>query len=113
MLAESLSISTGLGMGPLIDRVVSLQERAQAQPARAPVYPNGLSLREVEVLRLIATGKTDREIGDELFISARTVNHHVGSILNKTNTANRAEAAAYAATNGLIEPAEPDTSTSI
>ena len=111
MLKESLSISTDLGMLPLIDRVVALQDQVESQPTKAPAYPDGLSLREVEVLRLIAAGKTDREIGDELFISARTVNHHVGNILNKTNTANRAEAAAYAATNGLTALSGPDPST--
>ena len=63
--------------------------------------PDGLTQREVEVLQLIAAGKTDREIADELFISARTVGYHVSNILNKTTSANRTEAATYASRNGL------------
>jgi NarL family two-component system response regulator LiaR len=55
-----------------------------------------LTQREVEALRLIARGKSNREIAEELFISLRTVANHVANILNKTNTANRAGAAAYA-----------------
>ena len=90
-------------MLPLMERVSDLRERAASQPPRAPAYPDGLSQREVEVLRLIAVGKTDREIADELDISSRTVNNHVRSILNKTPVANRTEAAAYAALQGLVQ----------
>ena len=100
-LGESLSISTGLGMRPLMERVADLQERAASQPAKPPAYPDGLTQREVEVLQLIAAGRTDREIADELFISARTVGYHVGNILNKTAVTNRTEAAAYATRHGL------------
>ena len=53
------------------------------------------------MLRLIAAGKTDREIAEELFISFRTVGNHVRNILNKTNTTNRTEAATFAAHQGL------------
>jgi len=101
MLEESLSISTDLSMRPLMERGVALQQRAEAQPLRVPAYPDGLSHREVEVLRLISGGKTDREIAEELFISVRTVGHHVSRILNKTGAANRTEAATYAAIHGL------------
>ena len=89
-------------MRPLMERVAALEERAASQPARAPTYPDGLSQREVEVLRFIAAGKTDREIAEELFISFRTVGNHVRSILNRTGTANRAEATAYAGRNDLL-----------
>ncbi len=102
LLDESLTISQELGMRPLMERVVALQERAESQPARTPTYPDGLSHREVEVLRLIATGRTNRQIGEELFISLNTVGHHVSSILNKTAVANRTEAATYAALQGLV-----------
>lgn len=54
--------------------------------------PGGLSEREVQVLRLIAAGKTNRDIAEELIISPRTVANHVTNILNKTNAANRTEA---------------------
>ncbi|MEE8163663.1 MAG: response regulator transcription factor, partial [Anaerolineae bacterium] len=102
LLDESLAISSELGMRPLMVRANALKEDAAARPARAPAYPDGLTGREVEVLRLIAAGKTDREIAEELFISARTVGGHISNILNKTSTSNRAEAAVYAARQGLV-----------
>lgn len=104
LLKESLAISSDLGMRPLTDRVVGLQELAEAQPIRTPAYPDGLTAREVEVLLLICAGKTDREIGEELFISVNTVGNHVRSILSKTGAANRAEAANYANQHGLVAP---------
>ena len=73
-----------------------------SQPAKLLAYPNGLTLREVEVLRLIAAGKTDRAIAEELFIGVRTVSFHVSNILNKTDAANRTEAAFFANQYGLI-----------
>jgi DNA-binding CsgD family transcriptional regulator len=102
LLDEALAISQELGMKPLMQRVMALQERAEAEPARAPAYPDGLSQREVEVLRLIALGKSNQDVADELVISLRTVAHHVTSILNKTSAANRTEAAAYATRHGLV-----------
>lgn len=55
-----------------------------------------LSTRELEVLRLIAAGKTDRQIADTLYISRRTVEWHVRNLLGKLGAANRAEAAVLA-----------------
>ena len=67
-----------------------------------PTYPDGLSQREVEVLRLVASGMTNQEIADRLFISVGTVSTHVKNLLNKTNCANRTEATAYAGRKGLV-----------
>ena len=67
-----------------------------------PPHPDGLSPREVEVLRLIAAGRSNREIGEHLMISPNTAANHVRAILQKTACANRAEAAAYAARNDLL-----------
>jgi len=53
-------------------------------------------------MRLVAAGKSNPEIGEELFISPRTATTHVSNILNKINAANRAEAATYAARQGLV-----------
>lgn len=101
LLDESLAISEELGMRPLMERVGALQERAKTQRVRAPVYPDGLTEREVGVLRLVAEGKSNLEIGKELFISHNTVANHVRNILTKTNTPNRIAAAGYAMQRGL------------
>lgn len=61
-----------------------------------------LTRREVQVLRLVAGGKRNREIAAELAISTNTVDRHVNSILKKTGSANRTEAAMYAARRGLV-----------
>ena len=67
-----------------------------------PAYPDGLTNREVEVLRLIAAGSSNQDIADELVISLNTVARHVSNILAKTDAANRAEAAVYASRHGLV-----------
>src|SRR5262249_13152638 len=67
-----------------------------------PDPPGGLSAREVEVLRLIAAGKSNRDIATALFISPNTVLRHVSNIFTKIGAANRAEAAAFAATHQLL-----------
>ena len=61
-----------------------------------------MTRREVEVLQLVAAGKTNPEIGEDLFISPRTVTTHVSNILNKIGAANRAEATAYAVRQALV-----------
>jgi len=63
---------------------------------------SNLSSRELEVLRLLAAGKSNPEIAKELFITRNTVQNHVGSILTKTNLNNRTEAAVYARDHGLV-----------
>ena len=71
------------------------------KPAADP-YPAGLTAREVEVLRLIASGATNRQIADALHISVRTVTTHVTNILNKTNSDNRTAATAFALRHDLV-----------
>jgi DNA-binding NarL/FixJ family response regulator len=88
-----------LGEGPASRRAPTMT--AAPEPVRSP--PDGLSEREVEVLRLVATGLSNRQIGERLFISANTAANHVRSILQKTGSANRAEATAYAARRGLLQ----------
>ena len=100
--AESLSIAQELDMKPLIERVEELRLKVKTQSSPKSKYPDGLTEREVDVIRLLAVGKSNREIADELFISSRTVGYHIGKILNKTNTANRTEASSYAAHHNLI-----------
>jgi DNA-binding CsgD family transcriptional regulator len=64
--------------------------------------PAGLTARETEVLRLIATGKTNRAIAGELFLSEKTVARHVSNIFGKLRLSSRAAATAYAYENALI-----------
>ena len=56
----------------------------------------------MEVLRLIAAGRSNQAIAEELVISLSTVAHHVSNIFNKTGVSNRAGAATYAARHGLV-----------
>jgi DNA-binding CsgD family transcriptional regulator/pimeloyl-ACP methyl ester carboxylesterase len=62
---------------------------------------SGLSQRETQVLRLVAAGKTNQEIADELVISRNTVRRHVSNVFDKTGVANRVEAATYARDHGI------------
>jgi DNA-binding NarL/FixJ family response regulator len=68
----------------------------------------GLTHRELEVLRLLAEGRTNRQIGDELFITPKTASVHVSRILMKLGVANRAEAAAVAHRIGIARPLAVD-----
>jgi predicted ATPase/DNA-binding CsgD family transcriptional regulator len=68
---------------------------------RPPEHPAGLTLREVEVLRLVATGLTDAEVADRLVLSVRTVHSHVRSIYRKLGVSSRTAAAGYAFRQGL------------
>lgn len=101
MLDECLKLSTELGMKPVKARATDLKQKASSQPAMPLAYPDGLTQREVEVLRLIASGKSNREIAEVLFITYNTAINHVKNILGKTSSANRTEAAAYAIERGL------------
>lgn len=64
--------------------------------------PDSLTRREVEVLRLVADGRSNRTIADSLYVTERTVKFHVSSILSKLGAANRTEAAALARERGLL-----------
>ena len=63
--------------------------------------PNGLSARELEVLRLVAAGRSNQQIADELVISLNTVRRHVSNVFDKTGVANRTEASVYARDRGI------------
>jgi DNA-binding CsgD family transcriptional regulator len=68
--------------------------------------PDDLSAREVQVLALIASGMSNRDIGRRLHISEHTAANHVRSILRKTRSTNRTEAAGYAIRRGLATGGE-------
>ena len=92
-------------MQPSLERAVALRERAEAGPSSVPTYPDGLTHREVEVLCLVAMGKTNLEIAEELVIAEGTARRHVANIYEKIGASNRSEATRYAIREGLL-PAE-------
>ena len=79
----------------------SLGARIASEPPPGP--PDDLSQREVDVLRLIALGKTNAEIGKELYLSVRTVETHRSHIQQKLRLSTRAELVGYAIERGLID----------
>ncbi len=101
-LNESLSIATALGMRPLMERTQDRLDRIGTAAPETPDNPSGLSQREVEVLRLVALGKSNREIGDELVITEGTVRRHVSNVYDKIGVSNRTEATRYALREGLV-----------
>ena len=91
----------GQGFAAIDDFIASLPADEATSPASSEPAA-GLSTREIEVLRLVAAGRSNQQIADELVISVNTVNRHVSNIYAKTGSANRAEAATYAARNGIV-----------
>jgi DNA-binding NarL/FixJ family response regulator len=80
-------------------------EPSPAEPPSTDADRLGLTAREREVLALVAAGRTNRQIGEELFISEKTAGVHVSNILGKLGVAGRGEAAAVAHQLGLTGPA--------
>jgi NarL family two-component system response regulator LiaR len=72
-----------------------------AQPPKQPPTPDPLTERELDVLRLVAQGKSNREIAEELVLAELTVRTHVSNILGKLHLASRTQAALYALKEGL------------
>jgi DNA-binding CsgD family transcriptional regulator len=109
LLREAFGLADGLGATPLAGAVerlarrarITLQPGAAGEGPRAAALALGLSEREVDVLALLAMGRTDREIAQELFITEKTAGHHVSHILAKLTVARRGEAAAVAHRIGL------------
>jgi DNA-binding NarL/FixJ family response regulator len=98
-----------LGAAPLVDDIEALARRARIS-LDAPAVPVigesdavrlGLTSREAEVLALVAAGKTNREIGAELFVSEKTASVHVSNILRKLGVSSRVNAAAIAQRLGV------------
>ncbi len=78
------------------------QAHREQQETPASEYPAGLTVREVEVLRLVAQGMTNAQIAQQLYLSPRTVHRHLTSIYNKLGTNSRAAAARFASEHGLL-----------
>ena len=103
VLAVATERATTLGAGLLVDRLSALGQRAGLAPvpAAAPTAVSGLTPREIEVLQLVAAGRSNGEIGSALFISTKTASVHVSNILAKLGVNGRGEAAAVAHRLGL------------
>ena len=86
---------TELGARPDLTRIVSLA-------GRTPGDTHGLTGRELEVLRLVAAGETNKAIAAQLVLSERTVDRHVSNIFAKLGVSSRAAATAYAYEHGLL-----------
>ena len=80
-----------------------LGARIASEPSASAEAPDDLSLRELDVLRLIALGHTNAEIGAQLFLSVRTVETHRSHIQGKLGRTTRAELVRYAIEHGLID----------
>jgi DNA-binding CsgD family transcriptional regulator len=108
-LREALATFSGLGAHPAAEAVRrTLRERGVRDVPRGPrpstrVSPAGLTARETEVLGLVAEGLHNAEIAQRLFLSPRTVDHHVSAILRKLGVRTRGEAAAEARRLALLE----------
>ena len=110
-LAQASALARDLGAQPLAGEIARLARRARiplgdaAGNGHLPGPPQlGLTARELEVLRLVAAGQSNRDIANELFISAKTASVHVSNILGKLGVASRGEAAATAHRLQLFEP---------
>jgi len=87
-----------LGAQPVVDQLTALGSRRARQSAGSDT----LTAREAEILALVAEGRSNGEIGKQLFISTKTVSVHVSNILAKLGAAGRTEAAAIARRRGLL-----------
>ena len=121
-LRSAAATAEALGAAPLRQAVEDLARRSRVrllpeptsppsnQPRRPDLPAHTLSARELEVLRLVAAGRTNGEIATELFITRKTAGVHVTHILDKLGVANRVEAAMAAGRLGLLGegPAAPE-----
>lgn len=95
-LGAAVAVFEELGARPELDRLAG-GRRAAGMPDTGPLTP-----REVEIIRLVASGRTNREIAEALVISEKTVGTHVGNIFTKLGLSNRVAATAYAYEHGLV-----------
>ena len=98
--AEAAALFERLGNQAEARRLAGPAARS-ARGAPCPARPAGLTTREVEVIRLVAAGRSNREIADELSLSEKTVESHLSSAYGKLGVDNRAAASAFAVRNGL------------
>src|SRR5450830_721833 len=99
----ALDAATAMGAGPLTAAIVALARRGRLDlpGVRAPAVDT-LTGREAEVLALVAQGLTNRQVGERLFISGKTVSVHISNVLTKLGASGRTEAVAIAHRRGLL-----------
>ena len=110
-LAEALQISERLSALPLAASVQEVATEYHLRIGAPPAgrgHPTSLTARELEVLQLVAEGASNGEIGEQLFISARTVSVHVSHILDKLGVSSRTAATTVAHKAGLLLTHEPE-----
>jgi DNA-binding NarL/FixJ family response regulator len=104
MQGQSL-ISPSMASKLLTEFNALARRAAERDELPAPV----LTARELEVLRLVARGMSNKDVADQLFISENTVKNHVRNILEKLHLHSRMEAVMYAVRKGLLDPRHPDS----
>jgi DNA-binding NarL/FixJ family response regulator len=103
LVAAVRTVAAGDAMlSPAVTRRVVERFTRLARPARVPAL-DGLTGRELEVLKLVARGLSNAEIGRELFISEGTVKTHVGHLLQKLDLRDRVQVAVLAHRSGLVD----------
>ncbi|HZE42008.1 MAG TPA: response regulator transcription factor, partial [Stackebrandtia sp.] len=105
LLREADGVAERLRAAPLHQAIQSLSRRARLRPAGAAQSADSpLTPRELAVLSLVAEGKTNRQIGAELYISDKTVSVHLSRVMTKLDAGSRTEAVSAAYTRGLLSP---------
>jgi DNA-binding NarL/FixJ family response regulator len=98
-------LSGDAGLSPSIQRrLLERLSEPEPQPARPALAPDGLTVRETEVLVLIADGLSNQEIARTLHVSTATVKTHINNLFTKTGLKDRAQAVRYAYAKGLVRP---------
>ncbi len=104
-LEQAQATATSLDASPLLVRIESLARRARVKvgAARHRADPDAPTSRELDVLRLLAEGRTNPQIAEALFLSRKTVGIHVSRLLDKLGAGTRGEAVAIARRRGLLD----------